>query len=99
MRADLQRDADRGQAADGSVVAIRAEGVRTPFFCVHPASGNVFCGIKTGKVLPYNFLRHVAFDLLCSCVPRHDSAVRVEHVDGVFFDAIDQNVELFGCPV
>src|SRR5947199_4867667 len=61
------------------------------------ASSDVFCGIETGKVLTYNFSRHVAFDLLGSLVPRHDSAVRIEHVNGVFFDAIHKNVELFGC--
>jgi hypothetical protein len=61
------------------------------------ASSNIFGGIKTGKVLPYNFFWSVAFDLLCSRVLRHDNAVRIEQVDGVFFDAIHENVELFGC--
>src|SRR5207237_3704987 len=50
------------------------------------ASRDVFCGIETGKVRTYNFRRHVAFDLLCSLVPRHDSAVQVEPVTGVLFE-------------
>jgi len=36
---------------------------------------------------------------LIFCVPRHHIAIRINHVDGVFFDAIHQNVELFGCAV
>jgi len=57
---------------------------------------NIFCGIKTGEVLTYNFLRLIAFYLLCSRVLGHDSAVWIEEVDGVFFDAIHENVELLG---
>ena len=60
-------------------------------------AGNILRGIEAGKVLPDDFLRRVALDFLCPWVPRHHVAVRVEHVDRVFFHAIHQNVELLGC--
>src|SRR2546423_1433959 len=58
---------------------------------------NVVRRIKAGKVFADDFLRCVAFDFLSACVPRHHNTVRIEHVDGVLFHAIHQNVELLGC--
>jgi hypothetical protein len=63
---------------------------------LRPVSSNILGCIKTGEVFPDNFVCRVSFNLLCTGIPCHDVAGRVEHVDGVFFDAIHQNVELFG---
>ncbi len=59
-------------------------------------SSDILDCIKAGEVFSDNFFRRVSLDFLCARIPCHDVAGRVEHLDGVFSDAINQHVELFG---
>ena len=44
---------------------------------------------------PDDVVREVTFDFLGACVPGDDVAGGIQQVNGVLFDAIHQNVELF----
>lgn len=50
---------------------------------------------KSRRNLSDDFFGGVLLNFLCTRVPCHDVSGRLEQVDGVLFDAIHQNVELF----
>jgi len=62
----------------------------------HPGLA-VFLGVEHREVLPENILGRIALDSLGPGVPARHPAVRVEHVDCIVDDRLDEQLErLFG---
>jgi hypothetical protein len=62
------------------------------------ARGLVGLGIKSGKMLPDDFLRQIPLDALSADVPVGDDAVRVQHVKRIVRNAADKQAKLaFTC--
>ena len=57
-------------------------------------SCNILRRVEAGEVLSYDFVRCVLLDFLGARVPSHHIAHRVKHVDGVLFNAIDEDMKL-----
>jgi hypothetical protein len=61
---------------------------RFPQVALRLFGSNIIRRVKTGEVLSNNLICGVLFDFLCARIPGHDVTSRIEHIDGVFFDAI-----------
>jgi hypothetical protein len=62
----------------------------------HPrrhADGAVFRRVETREMLADDFVGGIAFEPLSARIPTHDHAARVEHVDGVILDRLDQQAK------
>src|SRR5271163_442415 len=63
-------------------------------FALRLAGVDVLLGIKTGEVFADYFGSFVALDALSSSVPGADTAVGLEHEDGIVMHRLDEELEL-----
>ena len=53
----------------------------------------ILLGIKSGEMLPHDFLRRISFETLRARVPAADPTFRIKHVDRVVGDTLNEQFE------
>jgi thioesterase domain-containing protein/acyl carrier protein len=85
VRAFAQLLEDRAAPAPRkTLVAVRSTGRSSPFFCVHPVSGNVVCYAQLARSLDAS----IPFYALQAAEPTGDAAVRIEDLARDYLAAI-----------